>query len=383
MRAYRFFLASSIMIPERERFENLDGIRFFGALIVFLFHCVTLHREIWGDFFESNTLLQPIIKALSLGHLGVNLFFVLSGFLLTSLMLQEIDRNGKINVVHFLMRRTLRLWPLYFVIVLFGFFLFPHLPYGFETVHELWRYLVFFSNIDEIIVGMHDRINFLTATWSISVEEQFYLGWAVLLLIFTFRKRISFVVFFTLIMLGTLIFRIIYQHDERTIYFHTFSVISDFAVGGFGALLAHSSRLTPYIASWKKGLQAIIYIGIIGVVVASEKLLTGNVLFIQRFVIASAFLLFILIQVSSNSVFLPFDRFKFLREAGKRTYGFYLFHCIALFYCSELFKQFGWTESIWYFLLFIACAFGLTTTLAFLSYRYFEEPILKLKRHFS
>jgi len=370
------------MLPSRERFENLDGIRFFGALIVFLFHCVTLHREIWGHFFESKAL-QPFIKVLSLGHLGVNLFFVLSGFLLTSLMLQEIDRNGRINVVHFLMRRTLRLWPLYFVIVLFGFFLFPHLPYGFETVHELWRYLVFFSNIDEIILGMHDRINFLTATWSISVEEQFYLGWAVLLLIFTFRKRISFVIFFTLILIGTLIFRILYQHDERTVYFHTFSVISDFAVGGFGALLIHSGKFEPYIASWKKGFQAIVYIGIIGVVVGSEKLLTGNVLFLQRFVISIAFLLFILIQVSAISVFLPFDKFKFLREAGKRTYGFYLFHCISLFYCSELVKQYELTESIWYFLFYIVCAFGITTLMAFLSYRYFEEPILKLKRHFS
>ena len=170
----------------RPFFDNLNGLRFVGALAVLLFHCFSLEREIWGDFFQGYWF-QKVYLVVGKGHLGIILFFVLSGFLITYLLLFENAKTGRINLFNYLMRRFLRVWPMYFLVVLFGFFLFPILPYGIETIHEFWRFALFFSNIDEILLGKNDPLNFLSATWTVSVEEQFYLTWGILIGIISFR----------------------------------------------------------------------------------------------------------------------------------------------------------------------------------------------------
>ena len=196
-------MSKTVTTPiERPFFNNLNGLRFVGALTVLIFHCFTLQREIWGDFYNG-TIFHFVFSVASKGHLGVNLFFVLSGFLITYLLLHEYARTGKINILNYLLRRFLRIWPLYFLVVLFGFFLFPKLPYGVVTIHEFWRFALFLSNFDEIIHGINDKINFLSATWSVSIEEQFYLVWGFLLGLIPFKKSFSFPVFFIVIILGS------------------------------------------------------------------------------------------------------------------------------------------------------------------------------------
>ena len=98
-------------------YENLNGLRFIGALSVFLFHGFTLGREMWGDFFNT-PIFTGLFKLMSKGHHGVGLFFVLSGFLITSLLLHEAKNKGQINAFGFFMRRLLRIWPLYFIVVI-------------------------------------------------------------------------------------------------------------------------------------------------------------------------------------------------------------------------------------------------------------------------
>lgn len=124
---------------KRPYFLNLSGLRFIGAIMVLIFHCFSLHREIWGDWFYEDWF-QKLYFLSSRGHVGIILFFVLSGFLITHLLLWESDKQGKINILNYLIRRFLRVWPMYFLIVGFGFFIFPYLPYGIDTIHELWHF---------------------------------------------------------------------------------------------------------------------------------------------------------------------------------------------------------------------------------------------------
>lgn len=349
--------------------------------MVFVFHAFSLGREIWGDFTQT-AWFKGIASVTGKGHLGVMLFFVLSGFLITYLMLHENRRKGKISLSNFIARRILRVWPLYFLIVVFGFALFPYLPYGLVTVHELWRYMIFLSNIDEIIVGMKDSINFLTATWSVSVEEQFYLSWSLLISIFGFGKRRMFWIFFSLVLAGAVVFRMIYLGNERVLYFHTFSVISDLAIGGMLALLAFKKKIQPAIESMARWKILLIYLAGIAVILFESWIFTGYLFAFERIFIASFFAFVIAEQVYAENSLFKLDAIPGLERSGDYTYGFYMFHCIVIYYCQQVFLEKGWTGNIGAFAAYLFISYTITYLVSWCSYLWFERPFLLLKKYF-
>src|SRR5690606_25507807 len=144
----------------------------------------------------------------------------------------------------FLIRRILRIWPVYFVVVLFGFLIYPSLS-GTTFDHDLFYFVTFLSNFDEIFNGTGMSVHNLTVLWSVSIEEQFYIGWAIILGVFALNSRKHFPSFFILVIITSITFRLAFIDDPRIIYYHTLSVISDMALGG---LLAHSVIFrNPYL----------------------------------------------------------------------------------------------------------------------------------------
>lgn len=362
-------------------FPNLNGLRFFGAIAVIIFHCYTLNREIWGDFY-TEYWFQKSWVLISKGHFSVSLFFIMSGFLITYLLLNESSKNGRINLFHFLIRRFLRVWPLYFLIVGFGFFVFPHWPYGIETIHEFWRFALFLSNIDEILLGAGDSINFLTATWTVSVEEQFYLVWGILIGLLAFHRKSAYAFFFIAIILLSLVFRFLHLNDHRIMEYHTFSVMSDLATGGLAGLWSFSGAVEKWIRKIPKAGMIVLYIFGLSLLVWEEVLFKGMLFTFERF-IPGLFLTFVILeQVYSHSSFYKADRIPGFFNGGKLTYGLYMYHCIYIYYWSVFFRHSGYTEALWQFLLFTVVVFLSTYITAWLSYRYFEAPFLKLKRYF-
>jgi peptidoglycan/LPS O-acetylase OafA/YrhL len=95
-------------------FPSLNGLRFIAAFMVFLLHFA---KQNWGENFDYNPEDNFIYKSV-LGDVGVTLFFVLSGFLITYLLLTEQARTSTINIGKFYLRRILRIWPLYFLMIL-------------------------------------------------------------------------------------------------------------------------------------------------------------------------------------------------------------------------------------------------------------------------
>lgn len=366
---------------EKIHFENLNGLRFIGAFMVFLFHAFTINREVWGDFFESTPFIA-VRKLTSIGHYGVNLFFVLSGFLITYLLLKELKECGRIHVGFFLIRRILRLWPLYFVIVLFGFFIFPHLPFGIQTVHEFWRYGLFLSNFDEIINGSRDSLNFLTATWSVSIEEQFYIGWALVIGLFQWKTIRSFQLFFLLVIGSSFLFRFYYSADQSIIYYHTLSVISDMATGGLLASWVFEKSSIRIIEELKKWQIILIYLFGIGFMFTAHKLLPGKLISLERLISGSFFAFVLIEQMKAKHSFFKADRIPYFEKAGKLTYGFYLFNSLLIYYISKTFEYLNWNEKAGYFILYFVLLLVSNSLLSIISYRYFEKPLLNLKRYF-
>jgi len=370
-------------------FENLNGLRFVGALSVFLFHCFTLGREIWGDFFQT-PIFKSLSKVFSKGHHGVGLFFVLSGFLITYLLLHEAKKNKTINAFGFFMRRLLRIWPLYFLIVLFGFFLFPMLPFGDTTTNSFLHYSLFLSNFEEIWNGWRDSINFLTVTWSVSIEEQFYMAWVALIAVIpAFRRGKYFNWYFLLLILTSVVFRfLVITGDssailqERTLYFHTLSVLSDLAIGGYLSYLCFHYAIPEKLKNLARWNILLIYLLGTATILFSRILFVDFGIVFERIAIGLFFAFIIFEQVYCVNSFFKADKLPGFFKLGEISYGLYMYHCIVIFYVQHLFVQMEWTNSLAGFIGFILMSGIVTYAISYISYRLIEKPILGLKRFF-
>ncbi len=159
---------------------ELDGLRAVAALAVVLWHYLPLSESDYG--------LATIVHFLPVGPMGVVFFFVLSSFLLTRLSVTEFDQYGRLDVVHFYLRRCLRIWPLYFAFLPCAFVVAAATVGPSEHLwmqRHAWMWLGFLSNWSLAIThvgGYLDKTPFVLAIfWSLSVEEQFYLLFPVVL----------------------------------------------------------------------------------------------------------------------------------------------------------------------------------------------------------
>lgn len=367
----------------RPYFENLNGLRAIGALSVFVFHAFLLGNEIWGDFTQTNPFQWTMIIS-SKGNYGVSLFFVLSGFLITYLLMHEAKAKGSISVINFFIRRLLRIWPVYFIVVGFGFLVYPHLPFGIQTSHSGWMYVFFLSNIEEIRNGLHDAVNLLTITWSVSIEEQFYMAWVVLMAIFPLlRKAKGFLPYLVLITISSLVFRWFYTDDYQTLYYHTFAVMSDLALGGLLAYSCFHWKWQKYFETVPKWMNLLIYLTGTLLILGVRKVFTGDLIFLEKIVLGVFFVYVIADQTFGKFSFFKADKLPFFFQLGTISYGFYMYHCIVLYYMQVLFSENQWTDNLIHFILYFLISLILTIVISGASYKFIEKPILKLKRHFS
>jgi peptidoglycan/LPS O-acetylase OafA/YrhL len=159
-------------IRDRVEFSHvpaLDGIRAMAVLLVMVYHMEYLVPE-----------LHTFVKG---GFLGVDIFFVLSGFLITSILLKEQDETGGISLWSFYLRRTLRLIPAFWLFLIVLYFLGDTLlpPIEAEVIYSQNNFLYSFfytMNLHRASGGITGNLNH---TWSLAIEEQFYIIWSLVL----------------------------------------------------------------------------------------------------------------------------------------------------------------------------------------------------------
>lgn len=332
----------------------------------------------------ENTLINRFIME---GHLGVNLFFVLSGFLITYLLFVEKNKNGKINISYFYMRRILRIWPIYFLVLAISFFLIPFLTNQYsptETKEHLPYYLLFINNFDRIYTNFAGTSNdSLGVLWSIAVEEQFYLFWPLLLSIINKKYYMP---LFVSIIIASLIFRTFHAGDYAMLYFNTLSVMSDLAVGAILAYISfYETRFFVSVQNCKKLFIAGVYILLILAVFYFKKWSQIN-LFTQvteRLVFAVLFAFVIGEQCyAKNSVF-KLVKLKNLSQLGIISYGLYSLHLYSISIIQKFNISMGYNTlgtELFYTELFIA--FGISVVVCYLSYHLYEKKILRYKTKF-
>lgn len=356
-------------------FNNLDSIRSIAFLSTFLAHAF---------YAESPEILaskayQNAISFSEYFSFGVPIFFVLSGFLITYLMLREQQIIGTFSLKDFYMRRILRIWPVFFMVLFIGFVAFPILRAFFldEPYYETadWRmYATFLSNFDQINQPEMPYGVGLGPTWSVSIEEQYYLAWPLLLLFFNRKK---FIIPIILVVMASLFFSAVYHLSN----IHTLYCMTYLGVGaGFAYLAFYHERFTKRITTIPRGLFLLVVCLLFTLILLSTR---GYGTIFMIFAIALTIGYIILYQCYSGKMTLK--SIPFLERWGKYTYGLYLYHVICIFVVHTLLgKIAGIPESLFTILILKPIlSIGLSMILSYYSYHYFERFFLNLKTKFT
>lgn len=172
------------------RFEVIDGLRALSVLWMINFHSLfTLGFFLTRDQFlalSSHWLLMPFVQ----GHLGVDVFFTISGFLIGHILFTEFKTTQRLDVRTFYLRRALRLLPVYLVVLAIFALLNP------VNVHNAWANVLYLNNY----LGIEEQ--FMVWTWSLAIEGQFYLVFPVIVLLTCRHAKRPLIVFGVLFVLS-------------------------------------------------------------------------------------------------------------------------------------------------------------------------------------
>jgi peptidoglycan/LPS O-acetylase OafA/YrhL len=372
-------------------FKSLDSLRTISFLLVLISHCFT--SEFSSAFLKSeNKLLDSILTSIfHSGGEGVSIFFVLSGFLITHLLIAEEQKNKSISLFNFYVRRSLRIWPLYFIVMIFGLFIYPifELSSGRNELEHVSTFLnlTFLNNFDLLSLISQGNQGFnpqIQIAWSVAIEEQFYLIWPLFFLLVKSQKRL--LLMFTILVIS-ITFRIFNYYNYDINYFHTLAVCGDMIIGGiFATAINYNSKVLHFFKSNSNKSRLIFYI------IAICFFLLRHFIFnfekdiaILRYLMLFLYAFIICDQCFNTNNFFKLERFKIFSSLGKYTYSMYLIHMIVILMLKNIFDYLlisyktDLISGIW--LAFLTLI--LTIFVSFLSYNYFEIYFLKLKTKFS
>lgn len=320
------------------------------------------------------------------GFLGVDLFFVISGYLITSLLYVEFEEKRSISFGKFYARRALRLIPALIIGIILANLLWDYteLPPGYDRTIATLAGLFYFTNlVFDYVCG---NLNHL---WSLSVEEHFYLIWPVTVAYFLFKlTNKNKIIFLVILIFASTLFRIVAFHFQHDWVFGIFWIdpygFTLCRIDGIllGALLYFVGLQYPQIVSNSRDnymdsvWMLILFVTFVGLGVKvslyDEGWLTGG--FVLTNLLCVAIVLLAVRnpnhRILSNGI---------LRWIGNRSYAIYLYH-FPIFLVMERFRV---PHSMSNLLIITLLRFGAAFALAAVSYYYVEQPILKLKKKFS
>lgn len=349
-------MTNSIHLP------GLNGLRAIAALSV-----------MWGHTFQSD-FGDWGVKGFSIPFVadGVTLFFVISGFLITFLLLNEQKISNNVSIPKFYLRRILRIWPIYYAYMIVALCV-----TGIWHDSNLWFYGFFAANIPFILMaGIWPIVHY----WSIGVEEQFYLFWPWLVKLTRGRHSHLLLIAAVLCGLWLLCKWGCYLVWGTTIAYRFFAVtrFDCMMIGAMGAILYfnRNSAFMKTIGNRWVGLVCLL-------VLAFSALWANHVPAPMRAqVIALLSLVAIMSQLTAKPV-ISLEN-KLCDTVGKVSYGIYVIHPLMIFVLSSLYLKFGvQMPSVWATIIIYCALTVIVCIVAYLSYHYFESPFLKMKDRFA
>ncbi|QRR03115.1 acyltransferase family protein [Dyadobacter sandarakinus] len=365
-------------MEKRRYFPNLNGIRCIAALLVVVHHLEQAKHALG----ITNLYEQPIVQ--HAGRLGVGLFFVLSGFLITYLLLDEKSRFGNVDTGKFYLRRIFRIWPVYFVIIILSFFIFPHLDLMHYPgtapklhTHAAERLGLLFLVLPNYAFVLYDLPYWCAQTWSIGVEEQFYYLWP--WLIKYPRKRLLIFVFFLAVTALLLLLGLYYSdagEDAKYAMITTFIGqfrIQTMALGGVCAWIVFKQKDRFLSFIFRKDVQWTTYL-ILALLFFSGVHFTG---FLEVYAL---FFAFFVLNVSCNPATVISLENPVMNHLGKISYGLYIYHVAVIVLVINILSRVAphWS-TVQYQVVLYLLALGGSVGVASLSFAFLEKPLLAFK----
>ncbi len=357
-------------------FSGLNGLRAIAALAVLFEHTTEKLGTFGLNILDFGKYSDGTSKAFSLAQYGVTIFFTLSGFLITYLLLEE-NKIKEINVKNFYIRRILRIWPLYYLYLILSILTLILFNISFESQTILF-YVFLLANIPFIF---RIQLNLLGHYWSLGVEEQFYSFWP-----WVIKKSKSVLNSTIIICISLLLLKIIFRFSNiknftgNVNWLYEIISLTRFdcmLIGAIGAILyfQNNSLLLKITNNYLS--QSIAWFVIL--LVALNKFHIISFLDNEFISIVTVFIILGQIEKKHRIVNLDNGIFDFI---GKISYGIYVIHPLVIFYLSKTFSFFDQTNVFNYIIVYII-VFLTTIFISYLSYEFFEKRFLTLKEKYS
>lgn len=356
------------MVPRHIR--ALDGIRGFAVILVFCFHA-------FGTGMALDSPISPIFQwAFLRCWIGVDLFFVLSGFLITSILLRTGDAANYYRV--FYGRRALRILPLYYLVMFGGMLaLHVHPPLRFQ----IWYWL----NLSNLVSAFQPMlIPCLSHYWSLAIEEQFYFAWPAVVRKVSSKTlaRLSLAAIFSCLVLRNLPTVLAWDHRWPDLVYRLTPFRIDTLCGG--ALLAVVIYRKVELDKFRWFLRTGCATGAAIFVISS--LSSDGVLRFGLTGLTLCFTSLLALVLNPENWTARFFANGFLRRMGMYSYCFYLIHIFVLIhrpFVLRMLMRAHLTSTIPHVtdILVAAILFASTFALCAISYKFFESPILGLKKY--
>ncbi len=364
--------------------RSLDGIRAIAVILVMLFH-----YRIY-DFGSAGV---------GVGWIGVQLFFVLSGFLITRILLEDKHTDFKFYLKRFYWRRSLRIFPLYFgylAAISLLFFATRQPSFLGDMLPFLYTYTFNFTRL--FPDWQHSPL--YTHLWSLSVEEQFYLFWPFLIYMCS-QKQLK--VAIIIILIGCFIFRFGFGyyllhysnlHTEaagEALYWFTLSHLDAFAIGGAIPVFRLHEKI-PKPGKWLIGSVVVLAMACglnawalsghqpnfdfssLGLPIGGM----GYKQYVWSYTLLNTFFALLVLYLLTRKNSKGFLTHPIMVSIGRVSYGIYLFHWAILAAFSVLVEKLPFiVPSIILFVTYFLIVYGV----ALLSFNYYEKIFLKLKDH--
>jgi peptidoglycan/LPS O-acetylase OafA/YrhL len=347
---------------------GLNGIRAIAAIAVVITH-INNRFEYYGI---------PNAPLLDLASYGVTIFFTLSGFLITFLLLKELEKTNTIDVKKFYMRRVYRIWPLYYVYLIIVVIL-----NGISNIQ--WPILFYFlmiPNLKNSFVGVINTVvgdkimTFMVGHyWSLGVEEQFYAFWP-----FIVKKTKNLLLFLILFPLAFIVLKLmlrIFHAHYNILVFVNYTRFGCLVIGGLGAYLFYknSTKIQILYNRWIEILAWLFFI-----IVTLNKFHITSI--IDHEIISVFTLIIIFNQINNPKKVISLEN-KLFDFMGKISYGLYVYNPLVIYLMSKVFDHFVIKNLIIKQILIYTFVILAIIAVAYLSYNYFEKRFLKFKNKYT